>query len=404
MTDYQITLKDDPTKDLLTEENGLKTLLESAVNQILEAQMTEYIGAEAYERSEERKDYRNGYRIREFSTRVGPLLLRIPQTRHGHFRTDIFERYQRSEKALVLSMMEMVVKGVSTRKVSSITEKLCGSSFSKSTVSQLCKTLDVDVKAWNNRPLEKQYPFLIIDALFTKVRWDHAVRSTCALLAIGITKEGQREILGLQLGDSESYATWEDMFSWLKGRGLKGVDLVTSDEHKGLVRAAQKHFQGALWQRCQVHFMRNILGHTPKRLREPMSEGLKRLFRSESREEAIKQAEYLAEAFEKKAPKAIERLELGIEDTLSVLVFPSKYRKRMKSTNMVERLNGEIRRREKVIRIFPNKDSALRMIGALLMEQHEVWSTGRKYLDMDDYTLWRQENENVFDRKVVKFA
>jgi len=404
MTNYQINLKEDPMKALLCEENGLKTLLEGVVNQILEAQMTEYIGAEAYERSDERKEYRNGYRTRELFTRVGPLLLRIPQTRHGHFRTDLFERYQRSEKSLVLAMMEMVVTGVSTRKVSRITEKLCGSSFSKSTVSQLCKNLDHEVMVWNERPLENEYPFLIIDAMFTKVRWDHAVRSTCALIAIGITKEGQREILGVRLGDSESFASWDDMFTWLKSRGLKGVDFVTSDEHKGLVRATQKHFQGALWQRCQVHFLRNILGHTPKYLRDKMSEGLKRIFRSDERNEALRHFEHLAESFEKKAPKAIERLESGIEDALAVLALPEKYRKRMKSTNMAERLNEEVRRRERVIRIFPNKASALRMIGALLLERHETWSTGKKYLDMEDYQLWREEHGNVFDRKVVQFA
>lgn len=405
MTKYNINLNDDIFKGLMEEKSGLKDLVEGVLNQVLEAQMTEYLNAEPYERTPERKEYRNGYRIRQFSTRVGHLTLRIPQTRSGHFRTDIFERYQRSEQALVSTMMEMVVKGVSTRKVSSIVEELCGCSYSKSTVSELCKNLDVLVKAWNERSLKDcRYPFLIFDALFTKVRWDGAVRSTTVLTAIGINESGHREILGVTLGDSESLATWDEMFNWLKERGLSGVDFVVSDEHKGLVRAVQKHFQGAIWQRCQVHFMRNVLGHTPKRLRDKMTSGLKRILRSESREEALRHFNELANQLEKQAPKAIEVLEMGLEDALSVLVLPEKYRKRMKSTNLAERVNEEIRRREKVIRIFPNKPACLRMIGALLMEQHEEWETGRKYLDMEDYDLWRQENGNVFERKVIKMV
>ena len=392
MTQYEVTLKAEQVKELLVRDEGLRELVEEIVNQILEAQMSEQIGAERYERSPERKSYRNGHRVRRLSTRVGPLVLRVPQTREGSFSTDLFGRYQRSEQALVLAMMEMVIQGVSTRKVSAITEELCGSSFSKSTVSQLCTELQVRVDAWNERGLEeKSFPFLIVDAMVIRVRRDGAVRSTSVLNVLGVDEDGYRQILGMEVGDSESEASWEQMFVWLKSRGLKGVDFVVSDHHEGLKNAIERHFQGAVWQRCQVHLMRNVLGLTSKHLKARMTAGVRRIFRAAEASEARQAFQALVAELAGKANRALEVLENGLEDAIAVMALPEGYRRRLRSNNMVERLQQEIRRRERVIRIFPNQDSALRLIGSLLAEQHEAWSTGKRYFNMEEYFSWKNQ-------------
>ena len=393
MAHMQVTINTDQLKDVLSHDQGLKTLLEEVLDQVLDAEMTEHIGAEPYERTEHRRTYRNGYRARRLTTRVGTLTLRVPQSRDGSFSTELFRRYQRSEQALMLALMEMVVQGVSTRKVTRITEELCGTSFSKSTVSALCADLDARVEAWNKRPLEGRYPFLIVDAIVVKVRSDRAVRSTSALIAVGISQEGYREVLGVEIGDSETEGTWGGFFKRLKERGLRGVELIASDNHGGLVKAALRYFQGAIWQRCQAHFTRNVLKVTPKHLRAEMTAWLRRIFRSENQREARAAFEALAEAFEGTADAALDVLEAGLEDAIAVLVVPAKYRRRLRTTNMLERLNEELRRRERVIRIFPNNDSALRMIGALLVEQHEQWISGKRYFNMDEYESWRQARQ-----------
>ena len=391
MADYEVTLSGSKLKEFLTRDDGLQGLVEDVLSQVLEAQMTEHIGAGRHERSESRQAYRNGHRPRRLYSRVGPLSLRVPQSRDGGFSTEIFRRYQRSEQALVLALMEMVVNGVSTRKVTNITEELCGASFSKSTVSRLCMELDLRVEAWNERPLnETRYPLVIVDALVIKVRKNKAVRPISALIAIGVSETGHREILGIRLGDSENEASWNSMFSWLKQRDLRDVFLIVSDAHKGLRNAADRHFQGVIWQRCQVHLRRNILGLTPKKYRPQMAGLIEKILKAEDREEAFRAFGLLAEEMGDKAHKAVDDLENG-EDALSVLILPDKYRKRLRTTNMAERLNEEIRRRERVIRIFPNEDPAVRLIGALLAEQHETWSTGRRYLDMTDFLEWEQE-------------
>ncbi len=396
MAEYEITVSDALLSNLLSGgKEGLGELVESVLNQVLEAQAEEQLGAGRYERSEGRTGYRNGYRTRQLYSRVGPLTLRVPQFRDGSFSTEIFQRYQRSEQALVLALMEMVVNGVSTRKVARITEELCGTSFSKSTVSRLCAR----VGAWCERPLG-QFPFLLIDALYVKVREEERIVTKAALLVSGVNAEGYREVLGLKLGDSESEGFWRDLFEELKDRGLEGVAFVVSDEHKGLVGAVRRCFQGAVWQRCQVHFTRNVLSHTPSRHKAAMMEGLKRIFRAETAHEAREKAHALMDELEGKAPRAVACLEEGLEDALAVLALPEKYRRRLKSTNMQERLIQEIRRRERVIRIFPNEDSAHRLIGALLAEIHEDWQ-GRRYLDMSDFHEW-WETQQPSDQKEDK--
>jgi putative transposase len=405
MARYEITLDSEQLSGLLTEDQGLRGLVETVLNQVLEAQVTEQIGARPYERSEGRKAYRNGSRTRTLTTRVGPLVLHVPQVRDGSFSTTLFARYQRSEQALVLALMEMVLNGVSTRKVATITEELCGTRFSRSTVSQLCTALDARVQVWNERSLDAQaYPFVIVDALVVKVRRDNAVRATSALIVSGVNAQGRREILGLSLGDSESEGTWTDMFAWLKRRGLHGVEVLVSDDHAGLVKAAQRAFQGVMWQRCQVHLQRNVLGRTPRHLRAQMAAGLRRIFQAEARAAARTAFAVLATALAGKADRALTILEEGLEDALAVLVLPEPYRVRLRTTNGMERLNEEIRRRERVIRIFPNEASALRLIGALFAEHHEVWSTGKRYFDMTEYCEWKTIQTQEVSQEIRKVS
>lgn len=404
MTDYEIKLPGELLSSLMSDNTGFAQLLGSVLNQVLEAQATEQIGADRYERNADRGGYRNGVRPRVLYTRVGPVTLQVPQFRDGAFSTEIFGRYQRSEQAFVLAIMEMVLNGVSTRKVTKITEELCGSRFSKSTVSQLCTGLDARVRAFNERPLGS-FPFLIIDAMYCKSRTDYdGVVSKAALMISAVNAEGNREILGVRIGDSESDSFWRETFAWLKDRGIKDVAFVTSDDHRGMVKALNRSFQGVMWQRCQVHFMRNVLSFTPARHKAAMASGLKRIFASDDVSEARAKAVELAEQMDKRADRAIECLEQGLEDALAVYALPSKYRRRLKSTNMQERLIQEVRRRERVIRIFPNEASVLRLIGALLAEFHEEWQ-GRKYLDMADYHEWNaQRNPDEKEKNVISMS
>lgn len=398
MAQYQITLDREIVQGIFQQDGGLAKLVEQVLNQILEAQVGEQLQAAPYERTEERQGYRNGYRERGLKTRVGPITLDVPLVRNGAFSTELFSRYQRSEQALILALMEMVVNGVSTRKVRRITEDLCDTSFSKSTVSDLCRQLDGVVLDWNERRLdETRYPFLLVDALVLKVRKDGHVRSQSAFIAMGVNQEGYREILGLRLGNSESRDSWSAFFSWLKGRGLDGVDLVTSDDHAGLVKAVGQHFQNATWQRCQTHLTRNILDACPKALHDSLKSQLRALFTAADPDTARTLLQSILTVYSDKAPQAMQRLENGFDDAIAVLAFPEPYRKRLRTTNIVERLNEEIRRRERVIRIFPNQASVLRLLGALLTEQHEIWSTGYKYFDMTAYWDWRVPQATAAD-------
>lgn len=408
MAQYQITVDSQLLHQLFlsnSQDAGVAKLLESVLNQVLQAQATEQLGAEPYERTEGRQGYRNGTYPHQLTTRVGTITLRVPRIRNGKFSTELFARYQRSEQALVLALMEMGVNGVSTRKVAQITEELCGTEFSKSTVSELCKRLDPVVTAWNNRPLhDNPFPFVIVDALVLKVREESRVRSRGALIGIGVNTDGYREVLGLMLGDSESEVSWSEFFGWLKSRGLRGVDLIVSDDHGGLVRAIRRNFQGVTWQRCQTHFLRNILDATPKALQDEVHSRVRAILDAPDHDTARLLLNQVLEAYETKAPKAMAVLEAGFEDATAVLLLPEKYRKRLRTTNALERLNEEIRRRERVIRIFPNRESAIRLIGALLMEIDEKWASGRKYLDMGEYLEWRESQVTNMSAKVTRIG
>ncbi|NLH94182.1 MAG: IS256 family transposase [Candidatus Cloacimonetes bacterium] len=393
MARYQITISDEQLHGLLQGDRGLADLLEAVLNQVLQAQATEYVKAEPYERTEERVGYRNGTRERPITTRVGRLTLEVPQFRQGKLPVDMFERYQRSEQALIVTLMEMAVNGVSTRKIKNITRELCGVEFSKSTVSDLLKGLDPVVREWIDRPIGT-YPFLIVDAIVIKIRKGGRVRTHSMLMATGVNPEGIREILGLWLADSEKETSWRDFFKWLKGRGLAGVDLVVSDDHGGLVNAVAVEFQGASWQRCQTHFTKNILDACPKAVQHDLHSRLRLMFEAPDMDTARVLLDGIIDDFGAKAPGAISRLEAGFEDAMAVMALPECIRKRLRTTNCAERLNEEVRRRERVIRIFPNDESAIRLIGAVLMEIDETWSTGRRYLNMEEYWRWKQACES----------
>jgi transposase-like protein len=368
---------------LIDDPDFLRALVERTVQAILDAEMTAHLGAGKYERGEERRGYRNGTKPRTLVTRVGVLRLAVPQDRDGTFSTELFARYQRSEQALVTTLMEMYLHGVSTRKVAAITEELCGTAFSKSQVSALTARLDGELAAWRSRPLgEHAYPYLSVDARYEHVRIDGRVVSQGVLVVAGVRDDGVREIVAVEVADTESEASYDALFRSLKERGLRGVELVTSDDHRGLTAAIARHFQGASWQRCQVHVARNLLAAAPQARRRELADDLRAVFAASTRAQAQAAAEEAADRWRPTHPKLAARLEEGLEAALTCLGFPAEHRRRIRTTNGVERLNQELKRRTRVVRIFPNREALLRLVTALAMEQSEEWETGRRYLAM----------------------
>jgi transposase-like protein len=371
---------------LLEDPNFLREIVERVLQEMLEAEMTEHIGAAPYERSATRTGHRNGYKPRTLRTRVGTLNLLVPQDREGNFSTRLFSRYQRNEKALCLALMEMYVEGVSTRKVKEVTEELCGTTFSKSLVSSLAGSLDAELEAWRDRRLEAEaYPYVFVDARYEKVRADGRVVSQGVLIVSGVRDDGFREILAVDVSDTESEAIYQELFRSLKRRGLSGVQLVVSEDHEGLKSAIARHFQGASHQRCQVHYARNLLGMVGHARRKELASDLRTIFAALNRKQALTIAASVAEKWRRKDnEKVAEHLEEHIEECLSCLAFPESHRRRIRTTNGLERLNQEIKRRSRVVRIFPNERSCLRLVSALAVEQSEEWITGRRYLDMGE--------------------
>ena len=364
-------------------KDGLKELLREVLQEVLEQEMTDALGAEKGERSPGRLGYRSGYYSRSLVTRVGKLELRIPQDRQGQFSTQIFERYQRSEKALVSALAEMYIQGVSTRKVKAITEELCGHAFSASAISAVNKTLDDSLERFAKRPLQEVYPYLVLDARYEKVRQDGVIRSQAVQIAIGINDEGRRQILAVELANRESQTSWKDVLLELKSRGLRGVEFVVSDDHPGLKRAIAEVIPEAVWQRCYVHFLRNALDHLPRKAVDDCLQELRWLYDRRDLAEAQKDLAQWLERWATKYPKLCEWVEENIGETLTFYQLPLQHHKHMKSTNMLERLNEEIKRRTRVVRIFPNEASCLRLIRALAAETHEDWLEASRYLNME---------------------
>ena len=369
-------------------ENGgdvLRHFLEVLIQDILEEEMTKFLGAQQYERTRERKGWRNGYKPRSFKTRVGRLELLVPKDREGNFQTEVFERYQRSERALVLSVVQMYLQGVSTRKVKKVVEALCGLDISRSQVSVLTKKLQEETQAWRMRALEGRYPYLVADARYEKVREGAHVVSKGVLIVVGVKSSGVREILGTWISHGETHATWSQAFEELKARGLNGVKFMLSDDDKGLKAAIQSSFPGILWQRCQVHFIRNVLGRVRKGDRTRVLELLRGITQSATLEQARRSLKEAVDALEADYPGVARLLEEDGEEILGVYALPASHRRRMRSTNMLERYNQELKRRTRVARIFPDEGSCLRLVTALAMETNEEWQE-RRYLDMEDET------------------
>lgn len=379
-------------KELLsTDQDLLRGLMKQALEQVLEAEMLEALGACKGERSEGRLGYRSGYYGRSLITRVGKLELRVPQDRQGRFRTEVFARYQRSEKALVHAVMEMYIQGVSTRKVKAITEELCGHEFSASTVSEIVRKLDEELEAFAHRRLAEEYPYLILDARYEKVRESGTVRSQAVLVAIGINREGRRCVLGVELANRESTTSWKDLLLGLRQRGLRGVEFVVSDDHAGLRRAIGEVLTEATWQRCYVHFLRNALDYLPRKGDDDCLMELRWLYDRRDLEEARRDLAAWLGKWTPRYPKLCLWVEENIDSTLSFYRLPREHHKHLKSTNMLERLMEELKRRTLVVRIFPNHESCLRLVRALAVEIHENWIEAIRYLNMEPLEEQRKE-------------
>ena len=360
----------------------MKSLMKEALQEVLEGEMTEFLGAAPSERSETRSGYRAGYYHRGLVTRIGKLELRVPRDRSGEFSTALFERYARSEKALVAALAEMYVQGVSTRKVKAITEELCGHSFSASAISAINKSLDEALERFAGRQLEEAYPYVILDARYEKVREDGVIRSMAVQIAIGINWEGQRQVLAVETANRESQSSWKDFLLRLKERGLTGVEFVVSDDHAGLKKAISEVLCEAAWQRCYVHFLRNALDYLPRKADDDCLQELRWIYDRRDLQEANRDLAAWITKWQGKYPKLVDWAESNIGETLSFYRLPRAHHKHLKSTNMLERLNEEIKRRTRVVRIFPNTESCLRLIRALCVETHETWLEDNRYLNM----------------------
>src|SRR6516164_9502300 len=376
---------------LARDEDFLRAAIEALVQAALEAEMSEAIGAAKGERTETRVSYRSGYYSRSLITRVGTLELRVPQDRMGRFSTELFERYQRSEKALVGTLAEMYVQGVSTRKVKAVTEALCGHSFSASAISTINKSLDAALRAFAERPLTEPFPYLILDARYERVREAGFIISQAVLLAVAVDGEGQRQILGVELANRESRTSWRDFLSGLKERGLFGVEFVVSDDHEGLKQAIREVLPGAAWQRCYVHFLRNALDHLPRKLADDCLQELRWIYDRRELAEVRRDIAAWLGKWQAKHAKLCDWVEENIEETLTYYRLPLPRHKHMKSTNMLERLNQELKRRTHVVRIFPNAESCLRLVRALAVEMHENWLEGTRYLNMQHLAEHKKE-------------
>jgi putative transposase len=392
MTGRETRTKFGDVKALLEGDGDyLRRMVESVVQATLEAEMSEAIGAAKSERTASRVSYRSGYYRRSLVTRVGTLELKVPQDRAGRFSSELFERYQRSEKALVAALAEMYVQGVSTRKVKAITEELCGHEFSASSISAINKTLDEELKAFCERRLEEAYPYLIVDARYERVREGGVITRQAVLVAVAVDWEGRRQVLGVAMANRESRSSWKDFLSGLRERGLHGVEFVVSDDHAGLKAAIREVLPEALWQRCYVHFLRNALDYLPRKHLDDCLQELRWVYDRRDLSEARRDiAQWLAK-WQAKYARLTAWAEDNIEETLTYYRLPLAHHKHMKSTNMLERLNQELKRRTHVARIFPSAESCLRLVRALAVEAHETWLEATRYLNMEHLKEHKKE-------------
>lgn len=404
MAQLNITLNQEEILDLLSKDRdkAFATLLQNSLNTLLKAESTAQLNAEPYERTDERKGSRNGFRDRDLTTRLGTITLHVPKHRDGvPFKTLIFDNYCRSEAALITTMAEMVVEGVSTRKVSNVMELLCGKSYSKSTVSEACKELDKQVKEFRERELDGSYPFLVVDATYFKVRENGRVISKAFMVAFAVNTEGHREIIGFNIYANESRETWNDFLKSLKARGLRDVKMIISDAHEGIIDAISRQFTDVPWQRCQFHFTRNIIDKAPKKYQAGLATELSEMFTADTIKKARELRDAIIEEYRDVAEEAMKCLDDGLENAMTVMLLPKYLRKYFRTSNHIERLNRELKRRSKVIGVFPNESSLMRLMGSVLIERNEDYSTKKRVFSNETY---RQLLNTDISEQLIKVA
>ena len=377
------TLIDRIVKGLIGQgPEGLKPVVEALMNAAMKIEREQFLGVNAYQRSEERRGFANGYKPKELKTRLGSLNLQIPQVREAGFYPQSLEKGSRSEKALKLAIAQMYLEGVSTRRVQAITAELCGLEITSTQVSRLTQELDEQFEKFRNRPIGT-ICYLIMDAIYLKIRHNGSVIDMAVLLAYGINPEGKREILGASMSLSEAEVHWREFFQSLQRRGMNGLQLIVSDDHAGMQSARRSVFPSIRWQRCQFHLVQNAQNYAPKKsMREEIAETVRGICTSPTLEVALEMKRQAIEKYQKRAPEFAKWLEENIEEGLTVYRFPKDHWKKLRTSNGIERVNKEIKRRTRVAVLFPNKESALRLVTGVIIEIHEEWVTGKQYLDM----------------------
>lgn len=386
--------------DFFFTEDPIFEMLSWLLSEFMKAESENIVGAAKNQHSPDRKTYFSGYRPRRFDTRLGTFYLLVPKLRNGGYIPFFLQEKKRSETALIGLIQEAYVNGVSTRKIERLAKALGIEGLSAGQVSEITKGLSLEVDQWRNRSIESVYPVLWVDALYEKIRQDGRIISSAVLIVQGLTHAGNREILAIEPMIEESEASWSHVFRKLKERGLKSVWLVVSDAHKGIQKAVKREFLGSQWQRCKVHFMRNLLIHVPHREKKRFAEKIKQIWLQPDLESAMNLADMLIEKYQRRFPEAIQTLIEGLEDSLQFYHFPKFDKRKISSTNTVERLNKEIRRRTKVVGVFPSRDSYIRLVTTYVMEYTEDWITGRAYFSPESIL----EMETVFKERLKKRA
>lgn len=363
---------------------GLPELIRVLVNEAMKLEREAHLQAGAYERTPERQGYANGYKSKTVQTRMGKIEFAVPQVREGDFYPSALEKGMRSEQALTLALAEMYIQGVSTRRVAAITEKLCGTKISSAQVSRATQKLDEVLDAWRTRALE-EHVYLYLDARYEKVRIEGQIQDAAVLMAVGVGKDGKRRVLGTSVSLSEAQEHWRSFLQGLLDRGLSGVKLIISDDHAGMRKARQALFTGVPWQRCQFHLQQNAQQYVPRKsMAEEVANDIRTIFRAPDREQAETYLKQAVVKYTDSASALADWMEANIPEGFTVFSFPVKHRRRIRTSNVMERLSQEVKRRSQVIRLFPNQDACLRLVSAVLMELSEDWETGRLYLNMSD--------------------
>lgn len=360
--------------------DGLPDLMRVLVNEAMRIERENYLNAKPYERTEERQGYANGYKPKTVKTRLGEMTFDIPQVREGGFYPSTLEKGIRSERALLMTLAEMYVQGVSTRKVAAITERLCGTKISASQVSRAAQQLDEELKTWRNRPLG-EVVYLFLDARYEKVRQAGSARDAAILMASGVKKDGKRCILGVSVSLSEAEAHWRAFLEGLVTRGLHGVQLIISDDHTGMEAARKAVFTGVPWERCQFHLQQNAQAYVPRvGMRREVAEDIRTIFNAPDQETAEIYLKKMVEKYAVVAPRLADWMEVNVPEGFTIFAFPKSHQRRLRTSNSLERLSQEIKRRTQIVRVFPNESSCLRLISAILMETNDDWEYGRIYL------------------------